>query len=285
MNTFEWFAFVCGWSSTIVWSISYYPQVIENYKRKCAIGFSFDYLAYNITGQLCYATYNSLLYWNPTVRRQYHDAHGSGSIPVELNDVIFSIHAVILVAFLIFQCFIYERGDQKVSKTCKTQSAVVWLYIVVAVSLGLAGVITYYQILVLISFVKIWSSFVKYTPQAYLNWVRKSTVGWNIVNVLLDFAGGVLSIMQMVFLAIDQDDSNQITGNPAKLGLGLESLLFDAIFIFQHYVLYTNRRDVDAKVAEDTCPSHLMGTLDDVEEAHLLPPQKVGDDDDGKDVV
>eukprot|EP01028_Stygiella_incarcerata_P013029 TRINITY_DN81072_c0_g1_i1.p1 TRINITY_DN81072_c0_g1~~TRINITY_DN81072_c0_g1_i1.p1 ORF type:complete len:318 (+),score=49.36 TRINITY_DN81072_c0_g1_i1:91-954(+) len=284
MNTLQWLAFVCGWSSTIAWSVSYYPQCIENYKRKCVIGFSFDFLAYNITGFLCYATYNSLLYWDPTVRRQYHDAHGSGSVPVELNDVIFSLHAVVLVLFQIFQCFIYDRGDQKVSKTCKIQSAIVWLYIAVAVSLGLAGTITYYQMLVLLSFVKVWASFIKYTPQAYLNWLRKSTVGWNIVNVLLDFSGGVLSIMQMVFLAIDQDDSNQITGNPAKLGLGVESLFFDAIFVFQHYALYTDRRDLDAPTLEDPDPTHLRHSMNEEEgeEAQLLPPQKVGDEEDGK---
>jgi cystinosin len=211
------------------------------------------------------------------VRRQYHDAHGSGSVPVQLNDVIFSLHAVVLIIFTIFQCFIYERGFQKVSKACKIQSAVVWLGIAVAVSLGLAETITYYQTLVLLSFVKLWASFIKYTPQAYLNWVRKSTVGWNIINVLLDFGGGLLSIMQMVFLAIDQDDANQVTGNPAKLGLGLESLFFDAIFIFQHYALYTDRRDLDAKITEDGDPSPVSEAVDEGEEAQLLP---LGDDAD-----
>ena len=62
-------------------------------------------------------------------------------------------------------------------------------------------------------------SIVKYLPQVYLNFRRKSTVralffcffcreavlirthtvqeGWNIWNVLLDFTGGVLSLMQV----------------------------------------------------------------------------------------
>lgn len=34
--------------------------------------------------------------------------------------------------------------------------------------------------------------------QAYMNYKRKSTVGWSIGNVLLDFTGGVLSILQMI---------------------------------------------------------------------------------------
>lgn len=33
--------------------------------------------------------------------------------------------------------------------------------------------------------------------QAYMNYRRQSTEGWSIGNVLLDFTGGVLSILQM----------------------------------------------------------------------------------------
>ena len=34
--------------------------------------------------------------------------------------------------------------------------------------------------------------------QAYLNYTRKSTEGWSIANVLLDFTGGALSVLQMI---------------------------------------------------------------------------------------
>jgi PQ loop repeat. len=37
--------------------------------------------------------------------------------------------------------------------------------------------------------------------QAYMNFKRKSTVGWSIGNVLLDFAGGLFSLLQMLILA------------------------------------------------------------------------------------
>jgi len=38
-------------------------------------------------------------------------------------------------------------------------------------------------------------TFVKYLPQVYLNYKRKSTVGWSLANVLLDLAGGSLSML------------------------------------------------------------------------------------------
>ena len=34
-----------------------------------------------------------------------------------------------------------------------------------------------------------------------MNFQRKSTVGWSIGNVLLDFTGGSLSILQMIILS------------------------------------------------------------------------------------
>jgi cystinosin len=40
-------------------------------------------------------------------------------------------------------------------------------------------------------------SFVKYVPQVYLNYSRKSTVGFSLANVLLDLTGGILSFLQI----------------------------------------------------------------------------------------
>ena len=37
------------------------------------------------------------------------------------------------------------------------------------------------------------------------------------------------------------DDWSSIFGDPTKFGLGLFSILFDVLFIIQHYVLYRNR--------------------------------------------
>lgn len=34
----------------------------------------------------------------------------------------------------------------------------------------------------------------EFPTKAYLNYTRKSTVGWSIENVLLDFSGAILSL-------------------------------------------------------------------------------------------
>lgn len=77
--------------------------------------------------------------------------------------------------------------------------------------------------------------------QLVLNFERKSTVGWNITNALTDLAGGLLSLSQQVLDAIVMDDASIITGNLAKLGLGLISITYCLLLMFQHYVLYPTR--------------------------------------------
>lgn len=71
-----------------------------------------------------------------------------------------------------------------------------------------------------------------------MNYKRKSTVGWSIDQILLDLAGGMLSISQLVLDSSLQGDWSGVTGNPVKFGLGNISMSFDIIFLVQHFVLY-----------------------------------------------
>ncbi len=73
-----------------------------------------------------------------------------------------------------------------------------------------------------------------------MNYKRKSTVGWSIINILLDFTGGSLSLLQMFLLAYNFNDWSSIFGSPTKFGLGFFSIIFDFVFIIQHYILYRN---------------------------------------------
>ena len=71
-----------------------------------------------------------------------------------------------------------------------------------------------------------------------MNFRRKSTVGWSIGNVLLDFTGGSLSMLQMIMDSYNLDDWSSFFGDFTKFGLGMFSVLFDILFIMQHYVCY-----------------------------------------------
>lgn len=108
-------------------------------------------------------------------------------------------------------------------------------------------------------------TFFKYIPQVYLNFKRKSTVGWSILNITLDFTGGVFSIAQQ---AIDMT-YNGVNGkgwnffgnddgfNIVKFCLGVFSIFFDVIFMVQHYILYReveDAQDAEVKIATKHAP-------------------------------
>ena len=61
----------------------------------------------------------------------------------------------------------------------------------------------------------------------------------------MDLVGGVLSIAQLVIDSSLQSDWSGVTQNPVKFGLGQLAIVFDSIFILQHYVLYRNAKKID----------------------------------------
>jgi cystinosin len=77
-------------------------------------------------------------------------------------------------------------------------------------------------------------TFVKYMPQVYLNWKRKSTVGWSITNILLDFTGGSLSFLQQILDSLVNGTSlfGDDGFNIVKFMLSIMSIVFDVIFMF-----------------------------------------------------
>lgn len=89
-----------------------------------------------------------------------------------------------------------------------------------------------------LGYVKLVYTVFKYIPQTMSNFRRKSTIGWSITQQLLDFTGGMLSLLQLVIDSSLQNDWSGLTSNPLKLGLANISLVFDIIFIVQHFVLF-----------------------------------------------
>jgi LCT (Lysosomal Cystine Transporter) family transporter len=241
-----------GWVYTTAWSVSFYPQVILNWRRKSVTGLSFDFLGLNLIGWVCYSGFNVALYWFPA---QVVGPGDSVRRLVELNDVVFALHALLLTSITVVQCFMYERGTQRLSRA--TRLLVITLAIVL-VSYGAAiftvgcqkcaKLLSWLSFVYFLSYVKMAITLVKYTPQLYFNYTRKSTVGWNVDNIILDFTGGCLSIAQVLLTSYFLKDWSLILGNPVKFGLGAVSIMFDVAFLLQHYVLYAEPRDKPATI-------------------------------------
>jgi len=229
---------VVGWLYFAAWSISFYPQVHENFVRKCVVGLNLDFVVLNVLGNIVYGLFNFGLLWIPSVQLQYYQIHPMGIIPVQINDAVFSLHAIVLSTITAIQCAIYERGSQKVTMYALTMITLSTAVVVFSSIAAGAGALTWLSVLYYCSYIKLAVTLIKYIPQAHMNYVRKSTVGFSIGSILLDMMGAHLSIFQMFLLAYNNDDWSSLFGDPTKFGLGLFTISFDLLFVVQHYVLY-----------------------------------------------
>ncbi|MED6144445.1 hypothetical protein PIB30_015656 [Stylosanthes scabra] len=230
-----WFAFAC-------WSISFYPQVILNFRRKSVVGLNFDFIVLNLTKHTSYLIYNASLYFSSAIQKQYKNKYGQKEmIPVAANDVAFSAHAVLLTAISLFQIAIYEHGGQRISKIALGILVVAWSIAAVCFFVSLHNH-HWLWLLSIFSGIQVCMTIIKYIPQAVMNFRRKSTEGWSIGNILLDLSGGITNYLQMVMQSVDQGSWVNFYGNIGKLLLSLVSVFFDILFICQHYLLYPSKR-------------------------------------------
>ena len=65
---FEYLSICTGWGFFLIWAISCYPQLFENYYRKSVVGLSFDFLALSFTGHICLGIFNMSLYYNTHIQ-------------------------------------------------------------------------------------------------------------------------------------------------------------------------------------------------------------------------
>ncbi|XP_037506687.1 cystinosin homolog isoform X1 [Rhipicephalus sanguineus] len=246
---------VFGWLYFIAWSVSFYPQIYLNWKRRSVVGLSFDFIGLNLTGFLAYSFFNLGVFFSPVVQSEYYARHPAGVLPVEVNDIVFGLHASLATFITVLQCYFYERKDQRMSMAARVLLGIVWvggvLYGIITLAAGRHWSSPWLFYLYYFSYCKLVITLVKYIPQAILNFRRKSTIGWSIGNILLDFTGGTLSMLQMFIIAYNYDDWSSLFGNFTKFGLGLISIMFDVMFMMQHYVLYPNGNSALKKMPHD----------------------------------
>ncbi|KAI0491143.1 PQ loop repeat-domain-containing protein [Xylaria cf. heliscus] len=252
MSFLEFISALFGWVYTLCWSLSFYPQAILNFRKKSTGGTTVDFPFLNVLGFACYFIYTCALYWSPIIRHQYALRNDNHTPTVAFNDVIFAIHALILTAILNTQYFLpsiwgFEQAvGRKPSRFitgvftgCIT--GVVLIIFVVASQPQTADPKTswaWLDVIYVISYVKLLVTVVKYAPQLVYNSRNRSTKGWDISQILLDFTGGLLSIAQLGIDSYLQRDWSGVTGNPVKFFLGNVSMFYDLLFMGQHYFLY-----------------------------------------------
>ncbi|QDZ23999.1 lysosomal cystine transporter [Chloropicon primus] len=245
-----------GWTAFFSWSCSFYPQIWENWRTYSVEGLSFDFVSFNFIKHSSYGAFNVVLYFSKAVQSQYMLHYKTKTIPVALNDVGFSIHAVLMVMIQIGQLCTHERGNQRITFTATMILAVAVLFILVSLSIALSGkkvfgLTDWLGFITAMNHLQLTMTFIKYSPQAYYNWKRKSTDGWSVWGIILDLMGGICNLFQLLLLCWNNNDVTPLTGDAGKLGLSIETLFFDIIFIFQHYVLYNKRSKTSYRYLEE----------------------------------
>lgn len=247
---------VVGWAYFFCWSISFYPQLITNYKRKSVEGLSFDFLLYNTLGFLCYSTYNCAFYFSQTVKDLYNDDH-DGTYPVQLNDVVFSLHAEAITLLSVFQAIYYKTESSDNSRLALGIVSVQVSSILLVGTLWLTDEVDVLFFLYWCSYVKVSITLIKYMPQIYINYKFKTTEGWSTGNTILDASGGLLSILQMFIDSVDGESFEVFIGDPAKLCLGLLSLTFDLILLVQRFLFYPPTENPISQVETESTSSYV----------------------------
>ena len=120
--------------------------------------------------------------------------------------------------------------------------------------LEMAGVIAgnkYFNTAMFWGYIKDVLTLVKYIPQVYRNYSRKSTKGFNIWSVNTDLGGGIFSYLQLFIDSMNDGNVNIFKGglNIGKFGLSVISIVFNIIFIIQHYWFYREKPHKATKVA------------------------------------
>ncbi|KAL2266266.1 hypothetical protein VTJ83DRAFT_5618 [Remersonia thermophila] len=271
MGLLEILSSLFGVGYFLAWSLSFYPQSIHNFKRKSTSGTTVDFPLINTLGFAAYFVYNAAFYYSPLIRAQYAARYKGLTPTVQFNDIAFAAHAFVLSAITTSQYllpaawgFAPSFGNKPsrfilgVFFGCVTGVAVVVFTVLASPDRDSTETVSswvWLDALYALSYVKLIITLIKYTPQVIVNYRNRSTRGWSIWQILLDVLGGVLSLAQQSIDSYLQHDWSGITGNPVKFALGNVSMVYDSIFMVQHYVLYRDAggtpRERDSLLAED----------------------------------
>lgn len=233
---------VLGWGYVVCWGVSLYPPLLLNKRLRSVEGVAIDTAYLNFLGCTCYFISVSMEYFSNIVRTEYALRHGGTSYPlINLNDVVYGAHSVILVSLLLAQFYFsgYSRSHtQRISRPVKvlTGIGIILAGCLIVHAWEINNTRRHYELVdvaVIFGTVKLFLSAIKYVPQAWYNYKRKSVKGFAIITPALDILGSVLSTLQLWLDARIAGDYGAIFKNPVKLLLALETTLFGIVFLVQ----------------------------------------------------
>jgi hypothetical protein len=115
------------------------------------------------------------LYFNPTIKELYQQAHGVDSpAPVKINDVVLLLQGLFILVLLVSQCIFYDKAKQQtLSRVAVIGCLAIWVSIGAMLLLCARHPFAFDSSLTMLSFinylgyVKTFCTFIKYAPQVH----------------------------------------------------------------------------------------------------------------------
>lgn len=234
------------------WSVSMYPPLWTNWKRKSASALSVDFVMLNTTGYL-YLIISLILQlycWLPPLSEQELTNEAISLKPKITNfDLCYCMHGFLLNLILISQLvggkYIWGFRKERSMRMKPIYSNILFLSLLVFGGLTLHFVnynskfgwdnlrtLAYCNRLFIL---KISMSLLKYVPQVIHNYERRSMKGFAIQGTMLDITGGIASLLQLIGqIASDKNfNSSVFMANFGKIGLAIVTIVFNFIFLSQ----------------------------------------------------
>ncbi len=166
----------------------------------------------SFVGFFCYSVFTVSFYFIPAIQEEYRRTHDGQDNLIKANDVFFSVHALLLGTIYLIQVLMYRKKEEKLSIGAAVCFSGTCIAILVLTTLCMFNIFSWLNLMYVLSYIKLVLTVIKCMPQVYMNYLLKSTIGWHIQNVILDFVGGILSITQLFLDAIFSGDLSGIRG-------------------------------------------------------------------------
>lgn len=235
-----------GWCYVVCWGISLYPPLLLNYRTKSVEGISIDFVWLNFGGSLLYLASVVLLFYSDVVRAEYSErnppsamSHAPAVPLVHFNDVFYGAHSFLLVLALLWQFYFLGYRKMRMQRVSKMVKLFLAAGVCALLMLGAQSFVAAGYKLELLDFatifgsVKVALSAVKYVPQAWYNYSRRSIKGFAISSCIIDIVGSACCLCQLFLDSYLNNDINSGFKHPTKLLLCLVTILFSSVFLVQ----------------------------------------------------
>ena len=235
---------IFGWSSVITWSCVPYPQIFTNLKNKNSDGMSVSMIFLSVLQFLCYTFLSYILFFSNNIKNKYQKIMKDDCTDIYLSDLFFGTHALLSTLILVFQYYYYDHSNNKL--TIISSINLLTLTILVLLEITLCIILYYIHnndiflayLILCFSISHNVFTFLKYVPQIYYTYKRKSIHDWNIANVHFDILGALFLLSEMIVTAINKNEIDSLFSNLAKFNLTIITILFDSILYIQYYYFY-----------------------------------------------